>query len=349
MLSPRMETILKFIVGQYIIKAAPVPSHSLTDNNELGVSSATIRNEMLHLEQEGYITRPHPSAGGVPLDKGYRRYVASLGDVKFPLEEQRLVNHLFHQIELELEAWLDLAATVTAQKAQNVALISKPRPEACRFKRLELVSLQDFLALVVLVTRGAKVSQQLITFDEAITQPELAALADRLSDIYSGLTSQQVSAKNSSPDANEQQVTDSVLKLMEMEDNQEHDESYFDGLHFTLNQPEFSHNNWLAQSLMELIEQRSLLKNIAPSRSAEKGVQVIIGGENKSEALREYSVVISRYGLPEEAEGTICVIGPTRMPYARTIATVSYLSGVLSGLVAKLYSVEKYAPEITDN
>jgi heat-inducible transcriptional repressor len=349
MLSPRMEAILKSIVGQYIIKAAPVPSHSLTDNNELGVSSATVRNEMLHLEQEGYITRPHPSAGGVPLDKGYRRYVASLGDVKFPLEEQRLVNHLFHQIELELEAWLDLAATVTAQKAQNVALISKPRPEACRFKRLELVSLQDFLALVVLVLRGAKVRQQLITFEDAITQPELAALAGRLSDIYSGLTAQQISVKNNSPEANEQQVTDSMLKLMEMEDNQEHDESYFDGLHFTLNQPEFSHNSWLAQSLMELIEQRSLLKNIAPSRSAEKGVQVIIGGENKSEALRDYSVVISRYGLPEEAEGTICVIGPTRMPYARTIATVSYLSGVLSGLVAKLYSVEKYTPEITDN
>jgi heat-inducible transcriptional repressor len=349
MLSPRMEIILKSIVGQYIIKAAPVPSHSLFETKELGVSSATIRNEMLHLEQEGYITRPHSSAGGVPLDKGYRRYVASLGEVKFPPEEQRLVNHLFHQIELELEAWLDLAATVTSQKAQNMALISKPRPEACRFKRLELVSLQDFLALAVLVLRGAKVRQQLITFDGAVTQPELAALANKLSDSYSGLTSSQILAKNGSPEANEQQVSDSVLKLMEMEDNQGHDESYFDGLHFTLNQPEFSHNSLLVQTLMELIEQRSLLKNIEPSRSDEKGVQVIIGGENKSEALREYSVVISRYGLPEEAEGTICVIGPTRMPYARTIATVSFLSGVLSGLVAKLYSGEKYSPEITDN
>jgi heat-inducible transcriptional repressor len=349
MLSPRMEIILRSIVGQYIIKASPVPSHSLTETNELGVSSATIRNEMLHLEHEGYITRPHPSAGGVPLDKGYRSYVASLGDVKVPPEEQRLINHLFHQIELELDAWLDLAATVTAQKAQNMALISKPRPEASQFKRLDLVSLQDFLALVVVVLRGAKVRQQLIAFEDTVTQAELTVLAERLSDTYTGLTALQISAKSSGMESSERRVTDSVIKLIETEDNLERDESYFDGLHFTLNQPEFTHNSWLTKPLMELIEQRSLLKNIAPSRSAEKGVQVIIGTENKSEALRDYSVVISRYGLPDEAEGTICVIGPTRMPYARTIATVSFLSGVLSGLIAKLYGGEKYSPEITDN
>src|SRR4030067_1082577 len=129
MLSPRTETILKAIVAQYILKAAPVPSHSISDDAELGVSPATIRNEMMHLEQEGYITRPHPSAGGIPLDKGYRCYVASLGDVKFPQEERRLVSHLFHQVELELEAWLDLAATLPSQNAPNMALISTPRPE----------------------------------------------------------------------------------------------------------------------------------------------------------------------------------------------------------------------------
>ena len=337
MLSPRTEIILKSIVGQYITKATPVASHSITSDNELGVSSATIRNEMVHLEHEGYITRPHPSAGGIPLDKGYRRYVASLGDVEFPPAEQRLVSHLFHQVELELEAWLDLAATLTAQKVQNVTLVSTPKPEACQFKRLELVSLQECLALVVLVLRGAKVRQQLITFDQAVSQGELTVMAARLSDIYSGVTGSQIATKNSGLSAAEQQLTDSVIKLMEAEDNQEHEDSYLDGLHFTLNQPEFANNRWLTQTLTELIEQRNLLKSIIPSRLTGKGVQVIIGRENKTEALHDYSVVISRYGLPDQAEGTICVIGPTRMPYARTIATVDYLSRVLSGLVGKLY------------
>ena len=347
MLSPRTETILKSIVGQYIIKAAPVPSHSITSDSELGVSSATVRNEMVHLEQEGYITRPHPSAGGVPLDKGYRCYVASLGDVKFPPAEQRLVSHLFHQVELELEAWLDLAATLTSQKVQNMTLISTPKPEACQFKRLELVSLREFLALVVLVLRGAKVRQQLVTFDQVVSQQELTVMANKLSDTYSGVSGSQIPAKNSGLSITEQQITDCVVKLMEAEDNQEHDDSYIDGLHFTLNQPEFAHNRFLAQTLTELIEQRNLLKSIVPSLPTGKGVHVIIGKENEAESLHDYSVVISRYGLPDEAEGTICVIGPTRMPYARTIATVNYLSLVLSGLVAKLYGGETLPAEST--
>ncbi|MFC2005268.1 heat-inducible transcriptional repressor HrcA [Chloroflexota bacterium] len=340
MLSPRTETVLKSIVGKYITKATPVPSHIITNDHELGVSAATIRNEMAHLEQEGYITRPHPSAGSVPLDKGYRCYVKSLGDVKFPLAEQRLVSHLFHQVEQELEGWLNLAATLTAQRVQNVALVTMPKTEACQFKHLELVNLQDSLALLVLVLRGAKVRQQLITFDQVISQPELTVMANKLSAIYADLTSSQILAKNTSLSLVEQQITDCLTKLMEAEDNQEYEEPYLDGLHFTLNQPELAHNRWLAQTLTELIEQRNLLSSIVPSKLTGKGVQVIIGKENKAEAIHDCSVVISWYGLPKGAAGTICVIGPTRMPYARTIATVSYLSLVLSTLVAKLYGEE---------
>ncbi len=340
MLSPRTETILKSIVGQYITKATPVSSHSITSDYGLGVSAATIRNEMAHLEQEGYITRRHVSAGSIPSDKGYRCYVESLGDIKFPLAEQRLVSHLFHQVEGELDEWLNLAATLTAQRVQNVALVTMPKTEACQFKHLELVSLQDSLALVVLVLRGAKVRQQLITFDRATSQAKLTVIANKLSDTYSGLTSSQILAKGGGLSSTEQQITDCLVKVMEAEDKQKYEEPYLDGLHFTLNQPELTYNRWLAQTLTELIEQRNLLRSIIPSRLTGKGVQVIIGKENEAEAIHDYSVVISLYGLPEEAVGTISVIGPTRMPYARTIATVGYLSLVLSGLVAKLYGRE---------
>ena len=123
MLSPRKETILKSIVGQYIIRARPVPSQSIMNECELGISSATVRNEMVQLEQEGYITRPHPSAGSIPLDKGYRQYVESIGNVKLPLAEQLLISHLFHQVEKELDEWLNLAAALMAQMVQNVAVM----------------------------------------------------------------------------------------------------------------------------------------------------------------------------------------------------------------------------------
>ena len=339
MLSHREETILKSIVAQYITKARPVPSQSITSEYELGVSAATIRNEMAHLEQEGYITRPHTSAGSIPLDKGYRCYVASLGDIRLPLAEQLLISHLFHQVEKELDEWLNLATALIAQMAQNAAVVSIPKREACQLKHLELVSLQDSLALLILVFQGAKVRQQLITFDQVVSQPELTAIANKLNAAYSGLTSSQILAKDTELSLTQQQVTDCLVKIMEAEDGQEHDEYYFDGLHFTLGQPEFEHSQRM-RALIELVERRILLRNIIPSKLMGKGVQVIIGKENKTEAIQEYSVVISQYGLPKEAVGTISVIGPTRMPYARTMATVGYLSLVLSGLADKLYGRE---------
>ncbi|MBI2851233.1 MAG: HrcA family transcriptional regulator, partial [Chloroflexi bacterium] len=181
---------------------------------------------------------------------------------------------------------------------------------------------------------------QLIVFEQVVAQPELTAMANKLSDTYSGATASQIKAKGAGLPAHEQQVTDCLVKLMEAEDKQGHDDSYLDGLHFTLNQPEFANSRWLTQALTELIEQRSLLRSIASSQPGGEGVQVIIGKENKVDALRDYSVVLSRYGLPDEAEGIICVIGPTRMPYARTMATVGFLSRVLGGLVARLYGAK---------
>jgi len=335
-LSPRSETILKSIVTQYIVRAVPVPSQSLINDYELAVSSATIRNEMAHLEQEGYITRPHPSAGSIPSDKGYRYYVETLSDIGLPSAEQVLISHLFHQVERELEEWLSLAATLTAQLVRNVAIVAIPKPANCLFKHLEVVAIKDLLALVVVVLYGAKLKQQLITFDQVISQSELTKMANKLNSAYAGLTGAQILTKKVELSPTEQQLTDCLLKIMQAEDEQEYEESYLDGLHFTLNQPEFRHAQRML-ALMELVEGRSLLKTIAPEEMGSQGVQVIIGKENKAEAIQDCSVVISQYGLPEEAIGIISVVGPTRMPYARTISTVSYLSSVLSQLVAELY------------
>lgn len=336
MLSPRKETILKSIVGQYISQARPVPSQSVIRDCELGISSATVRNEMVQLEQEGFITRPHPSSGSVPSDQGYRQYVASIGNIKLPLTEQRRLSHLFHQVEGELDKWLRLAVTLVAQMVQNMAMVTMPKPEACRFKHLELVSLQDSLVLVILVLNGAKVRQQLLNLNQVMSQAELTAISNRMSDTYSGFTSSQIlDEKRTAPI--EQQLTDCLLRLMENEDEQESEEPYLDGLHLIFNQPEFAHDHRMALTLMEMIEQRNLLKSILPSEPASGTVHVIIGKENRVDAIHDYSVVFNHYGLPDQVAGTISVIGPTRMPYARTIATIDYLSSLLSGLIATLY------------
>ena len=114
MLPPRTEAILKSVVEQYITQQVPVPSQGILKECSLAVSPATIRNEMAYLEEAGYITRPHTSAGGIPSDKGYRYYVESLINLQLSLVEQRLITHLFHQVEKDMEEWLHLAAAFIA-------------------------------------------------------------------------------------------------------------------------------------------------------------------------------------------------------------------------------------------
>ena len=263
MLTSRAETILESIVRQYIVQAMPVPSQIVCKDCELGASPATIRNEMARLEQSGYIIRSHPSAGSVPSDKGYRYYVESLTEVALPLAEQRLIGHLFHQVKREQEEWLRLAATIMAQLVQNVAVITRPKPADCQFKHLEMVALQDLLVLVVLVLRGARVKQQILTFDPAIPQAELTAIANKLNETYAGFTGSQILSKDVELSLAEQPLVDCVVKIMQAEDAPEYEEPYLDGWHFILNQPEFSHTGRMLD-LMNLVEHKSLLKAIFP-------------------------------------------------------------------------------------
>jgi heat-inducible transcriptional repressor len=257
-------------------------------------------------------------------------------NVKIPQAQQRMISHTFHQAEKEVETWLGLTAALLARLAQNVAVVSRPKSPDCKLKHIELLALQDSLALVVVVLHGARVKQKLITFYQAVSQAVLTIISNKLNAAYSGLTSRQISAKDSELSPLEKQATDYLVEIMRAEDTQEYEEPYLDGWHFMLNQPEFAHSGRIG-NLMELVEHHNLLKVIIPKKLRQRMVHVIIGKENKDEAIQNCSVVISQYGLPNEATGTIAVVGPTRMPYSHTIPTVNYLSSVLSELVAGLY------------
>ena len=340
MLSVRSGKILNSIIRQYITKAAPVPSQVIAEDAGLKVSPATVRNEMAKLEHEGYLVRPHTSAGCIPSDKGYRYYVESIKDMALPNDEQRLISHTFHQVEKEVETWISLTASLLAQLVQNVAVVSLPKSTDCKLKHVEIIGLQDSRALAVVVLYGAKVKQKIVTFKEHISQEILATICNKLNAAYYGLTGQQILDKKREMSELEKQAVDFLVEIMQAEDSQDNEEPYLEGWHFILNQPEFAQSDHM-RALMELVEHRGLLKVIVPTKFTKKGVHVIIGSENKEEAIQNCSVVICQYGLPEEATGTIGVVGPTRMPYSRTIPTVYYLSSVLSGLIASLYGKDE--------
>jgi heat-inducible transcriptional repressor len=195
------------------------------------------------------------------------------------------------------------------------------------------------MALIVLVLRGATIRQQLVNFEKPITQEELRTIADKMVKICAGSTAAQIANNKTELSPDEKRVAENILKLMRTEDGHSNEESFIDGLHYLMNQPEFITGNQMI-NLMGMIEQRKLIEAMTNNKLNEYGVQVIIGKENKSESIQNFSVVLSHYGIPDEAVGTIGVVGPTRMHYGRTISAISFMSSMMSKLVSDLYGRE---------
>lgn len=338
-LTARQQAMLGLVVGEYTATATPVSSKAIVEAYGLGISSATVRNEMARLEQSGYLTHPHTSAGRVPTDKGYRYFVERLlGETELPLAERRMIRHQFHQVRPEMDQWLKLSASVLAQAAHGVAWITAPSVPQCLFKHLELISIRDSLALVILVLQGGTVKQRVLTLARSLSQEELSRMATHLNEQFDGLTADGVIAQLARLAPLEAQVGELVAEMMGRSDGRARSEVYRDGLINILQQPEFAEGQ-SARQVFGLLEQSSFLEAILADALAPTGggVQVIIGGEGPWEELSDCSLVLSRYGVASHATGDLGVLGPRRMPYRRAISAVRYVANLMSELIHELY------------
>jgi len=336
-LTERQRRTLAFVVREYVETAQPVGSETLVRKRGLRVSSATIRNELAALEEMGYLMHPHTSAGRVPTEKGYRYFVESLmEEFELPPVEQRMIRHQFHQVTLDVDQWMRLAAAVLARASRNTALVTAPLSTSCRFKHLQLVSISDQVALLVLVLQDGAVKQQMIAIAQPIAQEELTRASNRLNDHLAGLNLDQIRALSLSLSAFENDVLRIVANLMRQIDERSTHDVYRDGIMDILRQPEFSAIDRM-QALLEMLEQRTVLEGMLSELAPERGVQVVIGGESQRDEMSDYSMVLTRYGLPGEASGIVGVLGPLRMHYARTIGVVRYVSSLLDDLMGRMY------------
>jgi heat-inducible transcriptional repressor len=290
---------------------------------------------MSDLEEEGYITRPHTSSGCIPLPKGYRNYVESLSDTRLPLDEQKQIRDLFMEATDEVDRWLRLAAVLISRLVGNAAVVSYPRAEKRKFKHLELVSMHDFLALLILVLSEATLKQQLISFKEPVSQDRLTKVSNKLNAEFSGLNGLEISSSRQGLTPLEKQVSQVVTDIMYLDDSAENEETYLEGLRLMLNQPEFIKKERMLE-VVELLETRDRLGNLMNKQIEKEDRKVVIGEESGEKELYDLSLVIGRYGVPNRLGGTIGVIGPTRMDYRRAISTVDYISGILSYLMAEV-------------
>jgi heat-inducible transcriptional repressor len=303
----------------------------------LGVSSATIRNEMAYLEELGYMAQPHTSAGRVPTEKGYRYFVERLmRESQLGMEEQRTIRHQFHQVGVDLEQWMRLAASVLARTAQSAAVVTSLRMEQSRLRHLELISIQETMALLIVVLEGGIVRQQMLALDDPLDQDVLTQAANRLNDLCAGASANRIALLRPQLGAAEQMVLDVVVHIMKRVDDQTDLHLYRDGLVHILHQPEFAMPE-SARNVVHLLEDRTLLENLLTEMLEVGGVQVVIGGEGRWNELKECSLVVSPYGVSGEARGALGVMGPMRMPYSRAISTVRYVAGLLSDLFREVY------------
>jgi heat-inducible transcriptional repressor len=303
----------------------------------LGVSPATIRNEMAVLEEEGYLTHPHTSAGRVPTEKGYRYFVEKLmGESRLSPDERRTISHQFHQARLELDQWMRLSAAVLAHNVQGASLVTAPKSSQSRVKHLELISIRDEMVLLILVLQEGTVKQQILSADAPVSQDELTPIARYLTDLWLGSDQMDVAVTGGSLVGFEQQVTDVVLETIRRLDSRTSSEVYRDGLLNVLNQPEFVQSE-NAQQVVRALEERQVIDRMVDDVMQRGGLQIIIGGEGRWEELSEVSVVLARYGIHDQVTGALGVLGPMRMQYGRAVSVVRYVSQLMSDLIGDLY------------
>jgi heat-inducible transcriptional repressor len=347
-LSPRKEMILRALVEQYVRTAEPVGSKWLADRLSVahgsGYAPATVRNELSALEEDGLIHQPHISAGRVPTDLGYRYFVERLmGESQLSIEEQRLIGHQFFQVQRQLDEWVRLTASVMAQALQSAAIVTPPRGAIARIKHFELLSLQESLALMVLVLEDGSVQQERLTLDEPYRQEDLSAIAQRFNELFSGADAETLGriAVRQEPDLSldERSIIESLARLLVQASLLLPEAVYHEGLANLLRGDEFAHGDpERIRAVVDALERHRFLPDIAPRVMAGEGVQVIIGAETNDSAMSGMSVIAARYGAPGGPSGMLGIVGPTRMQYGRAIAVVRHLTQVLNDLLAEAYA-----------
>ncbi|HWN34272.1 MAG TPA: heat-inducible transcriptional repressor HrcA [Pseudonocardia sp.] len=330
--------VLRAIVADYVSTQEPVGSKTLVERHNLGVSSATVRNDMAALEEDGYIAQPHTSAGRIPTDKGYRRFVDRISDVKPLSVPERRAIHSFLGGALDLDDVLRRSVRLLAQLTRQVAVVQYPTLTRSTVRHVELVPLTPARLMLVLITDSGRVDQRMVDLGDVLAEDSVgrirgmlnaAMVGRRLSDAAVLVAELPETAPNDLRDA----VT--TLSMVLIDALVEHPEERLvlgGTANLTRNVADFPGS--LRQVLEALEEQVVVLKLLASAHSPGT-VRISIGEENEAEEMRSTSVVSIGYGPGETLLGGMGVVGPTRMDYPGTIAAVHavarYVGEILAG------------------
>ena len=336
MVEDRKLAVLRAIVEDYVATQEPVGSKVLVERHQLGVSPATVRNDMAALEEEGLIAQPHTSAGRIPTEKGYRLFVDRLSQIK-PLSaaERRAITTI-------LEGAVDLDDVVTrsvrllAQLTRQVAVVQYPTLSRSTVRHVEVVALSETRILVVLILSTGRVEQRIVELPETVDD---AAIHDLRTAVNRNVTGRRIDEAvemvTEVPDtvepARRPMANVVVASLIEAMSDHRSDERVIVG--GTANLARFGEGYTSLQPMLEALEEHVLLLKILGQATTPAALTVRIGSEVPHAGMAATSVVTSAYGAGDEALGTMGVLGPTRMDYPGTMASVRAVAMYLSQIL----------------
>jgi heat-inducible transcriptional repressor len=337
-LDERKAYILATVVYEYVATAEPVASQTLTQKYNLGVSSATVRNEMAELEAAGYLVQPHTSAGRIPSDAGYRTYVDELmqPEALTPVDRRRIRDEL-RDASRELDDLIDQTTRLLGRLSKNLAFVSKPQSDSLVFKHLQLISIAPRTGVAIVVTSHGVAAQSLFELTRDVSPDDLTHLSSALNArcanrLMSDVVDADVAAVIAELGLGDDLHSAVVTALQSARSTAVPDIASA-GAQNLLDQPEFSDARKLRSILRIVEEQRTLYDIVADAMSSESP-SVKIGHELGNEELADLSVVTVPYRFGPGAIGMLSILGPRRMPYARLLALASGTAESLSRRLA---------------
>jgi len=337
MMENRKQAILRAVVEEFTTNATPVGSQALQSRYFVNLSSATIRSELADLSDLGYLAQPHPSAGRVPTDSGYRYFVDFLMDLeKIPDRVAAYIDGELRSAPADVQGMVEKVAMTAAAVTQNASVASAPQGSTARIKHLDLVSLEPTELLLILLLEGNVLRQQVVTLTQPATQAQLTTLAGRLNGSLVGRSAEEVLRRYDASDLGlEKELLGRLGAVLDLYENGSEGLVVHDGVRNLLRQPEFAESSRL-QQVLEVLEETHYLTHLLRQLIGESELQIVIGSENISSQLQGCAVVLTTYGPTNRMKGVLGVIGPTRMAYSQTVARLQAVARSASERMAEL-------------
>ena len=350
-MNERKKKILHSIINEYIKSAEPIGSRHVAKSLDMGLSSATIRNEMADLEEMGYLEQPHTSAGRIPSDKGYRLYVDSLmKNCELTVNDMAVFDHVLGWQLGQLDSIIKQVSVVLSELTNYTAVLTTPEMKRGAIKTVELVPVDASSALIILVTNEGVMKHKRVLLPAGADSDFVHSFSNLLREKLSGLTLDEISAVKISEIRHAMRahfellfpVLDFIAEIID--DVRAETEIFTSGAAKILDYPEYSDVRH-AKAFLEFLSDKNAMVEILNGENGANpengGLSIRIGKENTQDIMKQSSVITANYYVGDKVMGKLGVIGPTRMDYPRTIAKIKKISAILNRLLYELYVDEE--------